>query len=126
VLNETEARAAYERYAIAAPGRAIFQAALSNVTPGSLAAVNFKNPDRAPLLVIGGEKDVIMPASLSRKIFERHSASPVKTEYKEFAGRSHFIIGEKGWEDVAQYALEWAEAQVEAATAVGAAVTNDP
>jgi pimeloyl-ACP methyl ester carboxylesterase len=118
VLNESEARAAYQRYAIAAPGRAIFQAALSNVTPGSLATVNFKNPNRAPLLVIGGEKDVIMPASLSRKIFKRHSASPVKTDYKEFAGRSHFIIGEKGWEEVAQYALDWAEAQQPAAVKV--------
>ncbi len=109
VLSESEARAAYKRYAIAAPGKAIFQAALSNVTPGSLATVNFKNPNRAPLLVIGGERDVIMPASLSRKIFKRHSASPVKTGYKEFAGRSHFLVGENGWEEVAEYAVEWAE-----------------
>lgn len=118
VLSESEARAAYARYAVAAPGRAIFQAALSNVTPGSLATVNFKNPNRAPLLVIGGEKDVIMPASLSRKIFKRHSASPVKTDYKEFAGRSHFLVGEKGWEEVAQYALDWAEAQMGVARVV--------
>lgn len=107
-LSEAEAREAYARFAIAAPERAIFQAALSNVTPGSLAYINFKNPDRGPLLVIGGEKDVIMPASLSRKIYRKHSVSPAITEYKEFAGRSHFIIGEKGWEEVADYALDWA------------------
>ncbi len=121
VLSESEARAAYKRYAIPAPGAAIFEAALSNVTPKSRAAVNFKNPNRAPLLVIGGEKDVIMPASLSRKIFKRHSASPVKTEYKEFAGRSHFLVGEKGWEEVAEYALDWVEAQVSVARNVSAA-----
>lgn len=109
-LSESEAKAAYERYAIAAPERAIFQAALSNLTPGSLAGINFRNPNRAPLLVIGGEKDVIMPASLSRKIYRKHKASPALTEYKEFPGRSHFIIGEKGWEEVADYALDWAEA----------------
>lgn len=113
-LTETEAREAYSRYAIAAPGRAIFQAALSNLTPGSAAAVNFSNPDRAPLLVIAGEKDVIMPASLSRKIFKRHQASPVATHYREFAGRSHFLVGEKGWEEVADYALEWATTQITA------------
>lgn len=109
VLSEPEARAAYARYAVAAPGAAIFEAALSNLTPGSRAAVNFPNPNRAPLLVIGGEKDVIMPASLSRKIYRRHSASPVTTDYKEFPGRSHFLIGEQGWEEVADYALTWAK-----------------
>lgn len=109
-LTSDEVIAAYDRYAIAAPGRAIFQAALSNLIPNSRAAVNFKNPHRAPLLVIGGEKDVIMPAALSRKIFHKHSASPATTAYKEFPGRSHFLIGEKGWEEVADYALDWAVA----------------
>ncbi|MBL9215890.1 MAG: alpha/beta hydrolase [Opitutaceae bacterium] len=114
VLSESEARAAYARYAVAAPGQAIFQAALANVVPGSPAAVDFRNPQRAPLLVIGGEKDVIMPAALSRKIFRRHQASAAPTDYKEFAGRSHFLIGEQGWEEVAQYALSWAEGRLAA------------
>jgi len=119
VLSETEARAAYERYAIAAPGRAIFQAALSNIIPGSPATINFRNPNRAPLLVIGGEKDVIMPASLSRKIFRKHQVSPVATDYKEFPGRSHFIIGEQGWEEVARHALTWAEARMAGSRGAG-------
>lgn len=110
-LNEAEARAAYQRYAIPAPGRAIFQAALSNLTPGSAAAINFDNPSRPPLLFIGGENDVIMPAALNRKNFRKYRNSPAVTEYKEFAGRSHFIIGEKGWEEVAGYALQWAESK---------------
>jgi pimeloyl-ACP methyl ester carboxylesterase len=108
-LSETEAHAAYERYAIAAPERAIFQAALSNFTPGSLAFIDFKNASRPPLLFIGGEKDVIMPASLNRKNFRKYKNSPAVTEYKEFPGRSHFIIGEKGWEEVADHALAWTE-----------------
>lgn len=111
-LDESQAHAAYERYAIAAPGRAIFQAALSNVTPGSLAEVDFRNGKRGPLLVIGGEKDVIMPASLSRKIYRKHRASSAVTDYKEFAGRSHFIIGESGWEEVADEALAWVGRQL--------------
>jgi pimeloyl-ACP methyl ester carboxylesterase len=111
-LSESEARTEYEREVIAASGRSIFQAALSNITPNSLATVNFRNPNRAPLLVIGGEKDVIMPAALSRKIFRKHQASPCPTEYKEFPNRSHYIIAEKGWEEVADYALNWALAKV--------------
>jgi len=113
VLSESEAREAYKNYAIAASGSAIFEAALSNVTPNSRATIRFDNPNRAPLLVIGGEKDVIMPASLSRKIYNKHRASPVATDYKEFAGRSHFIIGEKGWEEVADFALNWAESKLQ-------------
>ena len=120
-LTETEARAAYARYAIPAPGKAIFQAALSNLTPGSGTTVNFRNADRAPLLFIGGEHDVIMPASLNRKNFRKYRRSPAVTEYKEFAGRSHFIIGEAGWEQVADYALGWALAHQHSATPARAA-----
>lgn len=108
-LPEAEARVAYAEQAIPASGRAIFQAALSNFTPGSLAAVNFANPRRAPLLVIGGEQDVIMPAALSRKIHARHSASPVRADYTEFAGRDHYLVAGPGWEEVADHALAWAE-----------------
>lgn len=111
-LTETEARAAYKRYAIAAPGRAIFQAALSNVIPGSPATVNFRNGSRAPLLFIGGGNDVIMPAALNRKNHGKYRHSSAVTEYKEFPGRSHFIIAEKGWEEVAQYAADWAESKI--------------
>lgn len=108
-LTEAEAHAAYANYAIAAPGRAIFDAALSNVTPGSQAAIDFKNAHRGPLLFIGGEKDVIMPAALNRKNFRKYRHSAAVTEYKEFPGRSHFIIGERGWEEVAEFAINWAE-----------------
>lgn len=107
-LSESEARVEYEREVIPASGRSIFQAALSNVTPNSLASINFANSSRAPLLFIGGEKDVIMPAALNRKNFKKYKASSAVTEYKEFPGRSHYIIAEKGWEEVAEYALNWA------------------
>jgi hypothetical protein len=30
------------------------------------------------------------------------------TEYKELPGRSHYIVGQGGWEEVADYALDWA------------------
>lgn len=111
-LSEAEARAEFEREVIPASGRSIFQAALSNVTPGSLATINFENHSRAPLLFIGGEKDVIMPAALNRKNFRKYRASSAVTEYKEFPGRSHYIIAEKGWEEVARYALDWATSKL--------------
>jgi pimeloyl-ACP methyl ester carboxylesterase len=106
-LPESEARKVYEAQAIPAPCRPIFQAVLANFTPGATTTVNFKNPNRSPLLFIGGGDDVIVPASLSRKIFRKHQASPCLSEYKEFPGRSHYIIAEQGWQEVADYALTW-------------------
>lgn len=32
-------------------------------------------------------------------------------DYREFPERSHFTIGEKGWEEVADYTLAWAVEQ---------------
>jgi hypothetical protein len=52
-----------------------------------------------------------MPAALNRKNFKKYQASSAVTEYKEFPGRSHYIIAEQGWEEVAAYALEWTQAR---------------
>jgi hypothetical protein len=30
------------------------------------------------------------------------------TAHREFAGRSHFTLAQQGWENVADFALEWA------------------
>ena len=109
-LSRAEARLEFEREVIPASGRAIFQAALSNLAPNSPAGIDFRNKARAPLLFISGEMDVIMPAALNLKNFRKYASSAAVTEFKEFSGRSHYIIAEKGWEEVAQYALSWAEA----------------
>ena len=36
------------------------------------------------------------------------SKSKAITEDTVFPGRSHFTIGQDGWEEVADYALDWA------------------
>ncbi|MEK7949811.1 alpha/beta hydrolase [Luteolibacter soli] len=111
-LSETEVREAYESVAIPASGRAIFQAALANFMVNAPTFVDFANDKRSPLLLIGGEKDVIMPSALNRKNFRKYRSSAI-TEFKEFPGRSHYIIAESGWEEVADYALSWATAQAD-------------
>ncbi len=113
-LSEPDARREYEAQAIPASGRSIFQAAMANLMSKAPTAVNFRNSARAPLLLIGGEKDVIMPASLNRKNFHKYRASSAVTEFKVFPGRSHYIIAETGWEEVAEYALTWAIAHASA------------
>jgi pimeloyl-ACP methyl ester carboxylesterase len=77
--------------------------------------VNYKNDSRAPLLFIAGGADNIMPPSVN-KSNAKHSRSNTITEFKEFPGRSHYTCGEKGWEEVADYALEWATAHATGST----------
>ena len=41
--------------------------------------------------------------------YKRFRKSPSRTEFKEFPGRAHYsVIAGPGWEEVADYALEWA------------------
>jgi pimeloyl-ACP methyl ester carboxylesterase len=107
-LTEEESNAVYERYAVPGPGRPLFQAGLANFNPGAASKVNVKNSDRAPLLIIGGGEDHIVPPKTSRTNFKLYHKSKAVTEYKEFPGRSHYIVGQDGWEEVADYALSWA------------------
>ncbi len=74
---------------------------------GRNAKVDF-DKEHAPLLFIAGETDHIMPASLNKSNYKRYKAPGSVTDFKEFAGRNHFIIGAKGWEEVADFALDWA------------------
>ena len=107
-LSDEEAQAVYERYEVPGPNRVLFQAGLANLTPHATTTVNFRNDTRAPLLLIAGGKDHIAPASLTRANFDLYETSKAVTALKEFSERSHFTIGEKGWEEVADYALDGA------------------
>ena len=71
--------------------------------------MNYKNDDRAPLLLIAPGRDHIIPMSTSKAAFKLQSKSKAKTELMEYPDRSHYIVGEPGWEEVADHALDWAE-----------------
>ena len=108
-LSEEESLAAYERYHVPAPGSWVWGGVLANFTPGHQDTyVDFKNDDRAPLLFIAGGEDNIMPPSVNESNVHHYRKSQAVTDYKEFPGRSHFTVGQQGWEEVADYALDWA------------------
>jgi pimeloyl-ACP methyl ester carboxylesterase len=106
-MGDEDAQAAYERYAVAAPGRVIYQAAFANVSPRAVTKVDFHKDDRPPLLVLGNSQDHTIPASVSKEAAKRLGKSKAVVDYKEFEGRPHFPAA-PGWEAVADYALEWA------------------
>ena len=92
-MSDGDAEAAYARYQVPGPGRVLFQAAFANFNPRAVTKVDFHKDDRAPLLVVGNDKDHTVPASLSREAAKRLGKSKAVVDYKEFAGRSHFTAG---------------------------------
>ncbi|MBI5822399.1 MAG: alpha/beta fold hydrolase [Chloroflexi bacterium] len=94
-----EQRTAYDRYMVP-ESRGVPTSSL-----GSAGQVDFSKP-RRPLLITAGEKDHIIPASLNRSNHKKYKA-PSVTDFKEFTGRDHFLIGSRGWEEIAEYCLQW-------------------
>jgi non-heme chloroperoxidase len=110
-LGEDESRPVYERYAVPGPGRVLFQAGLANFNPRAASRVNFHKDDRPPLLIMANGKDHTVPASSARANYKLQSKSKAVTELKEYADRCHYTVGQTGWEEVADYALDWAARQ---------------
>ena len=94
-----EQRAAYDRYVVP-ESRGVPTSSL-----GAAGKVDFSKL-RRPLLITAGEKDHIIPASLNKSNYTKYKA-PSVTDFKEFAGRDHFLIGSRGWKEIADYCLEW-------------------
>jgi pimeloyl-ACP methyl ester carboxylesterase len=110
-MSTVDAKAAYDRYEVPGPNRPLFQAAFANLNPNAPSKVDFRKHDRAPLLVIGNGADHTVPASVSKEAARRLAKSNTVVDYKEFPGRPHFTAGAPGWEEVADYALDWATGQ---------------
>jgi pimeloyl-ACP methyl ester carboxylesterase len=100
------------KLAIPAPGRPLFQSATANFTNKDKAAtvVDFRK-DRAPLLLIAGGRDHIVPASVVYENFNRYRRSHAATDFKLFEDRPHLTAALDGWSDVADYALTWTAAR---------------
>ena len=75
---------------------------------GSSAAVDSGMAQRPPLLLVAGGEDHISPISLNRKILKLQGKAPSATELKEYPGRPHYMAGLDGWDEIADYALNWA------------------
>ncbi len=101
-VPEDQADAMYDRYIVPTPGRVYWNGVVGKIP------IDWKNPTRAPLLMISGEIDLIADASMVRAIYEKQRQAPSLTEYRELAGRSHWTGIDPGWEAVADLALDWA------------------
>ena len=107
-FTEEDSRALYTRYHIPASGHIVWGGVLANFQPGHQDTwVNYHNDDRAPLLFISGGEDHIMPPAV-QKSNAKHYKSNTITEIKEYEGYAHLLPAQAGWEEIADYALDWA------------------
>lgn len=102
LLPPAEQRQVYERF-VYESGRAFSEIAYWPIDPRKAARVDERNVT-CPVLVIGSAQDRITPASVVRRVANKYK--DVMT-YKEYADHAHWVVGEPGWEEVAQYVLRW-------------------
>jgi pimeloyl-ACP methyl ester carboxylesterase len=100
-MTEAEQRAAYEKYATPESVRLI-RGGLTNA-----AKVDFKK-QHDPLLIVSGDKDHFFPPSINYKNYKKYKKNSNSiTDYKEFKGRNHFVLGLPTWRENADYILNW-------------------
>jgi hypothetical protein len=58
------------------------------------------------LLFIAGGDDNLIPPAVNESNVKHHRHTRSVTDYKEFEGRSHYTVGQDGWEEVVGYALK--------------------
>ncbi|WP_105383062.1 alpha/beta hydrolase [Neorhizobium alkalisoli] len=93
----------YDRYIVPTAGKVYWDGILTSV-----GKVRWDNPNRAPLLLIGGGLDLIADASMTKSIYNKQKRAPSATAFKIFKNRSHWTCIDPGWEEVADFALDWA------------------
>jgi pimeloyl-ACP methyl ester carboxylesterase len=107
-FSEEESRALYERYAVPASGRILWNSVLANLQPGHQDVwVDYHNDGRAPLLFLSGELDHLMPPQVQRSNAKHYKSNTV-TEVEVYPGMPHLMPASPGWEEIADRALSWA------------------
>ena len=102
-----ESDALYERWAIPAPGKPLFEAASANFSPHSPAKVDTANSGRGPLLLVMGGRDHTVPEAITKSTLKQYRGSDAVTELAEFPDRGHSLTIDSGWRAVADESLSW-------------------
>ncbi|MEV0893861.1 alpha/beta hydrolase [Promicromonospora sp. MEB111] len=110
-LSRAESDALWEQLAVPSYNRVLFEGVASTMNEkNGVTHVDYARADRAPLLVITGGIDNVVPPAIGKAIVAKYAAtdSPAVVEYKEYAGRTHRLVSQPGWEEIADQALTWA------------------
>jgi pimeloyl-ACP methyl ester carboxylesterase len=106
-ISEKESDDLYQRWAIPAPGRPLFEAAAANFELHSPAKVDTRNQDRGPLLLVTGGRDHTVPEVITKATLKQYRHSDAITDLAEFPDRGHSLTIDSGWRAVADHCLTW-------------------
>jgi len=93
----------YDTYVIPTSGRVFYEAALwagTRVTPSRRTQ---------PLLITAADADRLVTPYMSRAAFRIQKHAPGRTDFRMFLDRSHLLLDEPGWEEIASVLIRWAE-----------------
>lgn len=111
-LPPAEQARAFTEFVVPESGRIFFQGALSAFDAESPARLDFANPRRAPLLMIAGAADRIVPAAMVKATWRKYPRALANApDFKEIPGRTHWLIAQPGWEEVAATVETWLRAK---------------
>jgi pimeloyl-ACP methyl ester carboxylesterase len=110
-IPEEESDALFERWAIPAPGKPLFEAASANFNPHSPAKVDTENSGRGPLLLMMGGKDHTVPEAITKSTLKQYRHSEAVTDILDFPDRAHSLTIDHGWREVADASLAWLKKQ---------------
>jgi len=107
-LTRAESDLEWERSAIPSYNRVFFEGVLSLPRAKSgITHVNYQKPERAPLLLVSGGIDHVAPPAIQEALEQKYAQGPSLVHRREFPGRTHRIVSQQGWEEVADFALDW-------------------
>jgi pimeloyl-ACP methyl ester carboxylesterase len=99
-LPLNEARSVFDRFVVPESRN------VARSVAGSDGKIDFGKP-HAPLLLIGGELDTIVPWKLNEKNFRAYTDTNSPCEFKLLPGRTHYLCGQPGWEETAEIVHQW-------------------
>lgn len=110
-VSEEESQELYERWAVASPGKPLFEDAVANFSRHSPAAIASDNDTRGPLLLIAGGQDHTVPEGVTKSTLKQYEDSEAVTHLQDFPDRGHSLALDHGWREVADAALAFLEEQ---------------
>jgi len=102
-----EQRELYEKL-VYESGQVIFEIGLGLFDSRKAAKVD-ESEVNCPVLVIAGVEDRIISPSIVKKIVVKYNKV---SAYKEFANHAHWLLGEPGWQEIAEYINKWLESNI--------------
>ncbi|MBW2037711.1 MAG: alpha/beta hydrolase [Deltaproteobacteria bacterium] len=102
LLTAEEQKKAFEQF-VYESGRAVFEIGCWFFDSRGAAKVD-ESKVTCPVLIIAGADDRITPPSVLRKVADKYRA--VST-FMEFPNHAHWVIGEPGWQEIAEYIYDW-------------------